>query len=59
MSDSIYERVSELRAWALSRIEWCGEQAPRLEAIGSYVAAGAAMTERRTLQAVLSILDDK
>lgn len=52
---ALEDRVAELRAWALSRIEWCRGEENRLgvNGIGIYEAA----QERRTLQAVLRMLD--
>jgi hypothetical protein len=57
MKRPLIERVVELRLWAVNRIEWCRGEEQRLgvNGIGIYEAA----QERRTLQAVLRILDDE
>jgi hypothetical protein len=52
---ALQDRVHELRLWAYSRIQTCRSTEARLgpKGIGMYEAA----QERRTLQAVLEILD--
>ena len=53
--DVLRDRVSELRAWALSRLHWCATE------IDQYGLAGGhdAVIERRALGAVLLILDGR
>jgi hypothetical protein len=48
------DRVAELRAWAQNRIDWCRYEERKF---GASSAAIEAATERRSLQAVLRILD--
>jgi hypothetical protein len=54
MKAYLSERVAELRAWANSRIAHCREQERKF---GAGSIAIEASTERRALQAALSILD--
>lgn len=54
---SLERRVRELRNWATSRIKWCRREEQKFG--GKSNIAIEAATERRALQAVLRILDDK
>ncbi len=60
MSGIMSERVAELRAWANSRIGWCQREEQKFQAdtngANGYAATEAAI-ERRSLEAVLRILD--
>jgi hypothetical protein len=51
--DQLRDRVTELRAWALSRIRWCDAEIDRCGLAGGHDA----VIERRALRAVLRILD--
>jgi hypothetical protein len=55
MSETLTERVEELRGWALSRIRHCHEEEQRL-AEEDHRASTAARTERRALETVLEML---
>lgn len=61
MSD-LRDRVDDMRAWALNRIEWCQREEAKFSS-GEFVRhppgaiALEAATERRALQAVLRQLD--
>lgn len=51
--DALRDRVGDLRAWALSRINWCDAEIERYSLTGGHDA----VVERRALRAVLGILD--
>jgi hypothetical protein len=55
MSFFLHERVSNLRLWASSRIEWAKKQEDQYGRAGAHEA----LTERRVLEDVLNILDGK
>lgn len=68
LDDLLRERVTELRTWAWSRIKYCQAQENKFGAawihrekhsMGPSQALVEAWTERRSLQAVLNILEGR
>lgn len=55
MADSLRDRVSDVRAWARSRIAHCRDVEARFDTRSQSIVE--AWTERRALEAVLRMLD--